>query len=102
MRLLPGWTGKEEIRTKPMGGIAATFSAAGNEELELLAWMLKFDPCKRPTALECLRTRYFEGLPRPTKPEMLPRKGDMGAVADTLKRRGDDGLDAEPAKKVYV
>lgn len=102
MRLLPGWTGTEEVRPKPMGGLAGTFSAAGDAELDLLAWMLKFDPNKRPTALECLRTRYFEGLPRPTRPEMLPRKGDMGAVADTLKKRGDDELDARPAKKVYV
>lgn len=85
-----------------MGGLAGTFSAAGDAELELLGWMLKFDPAKRPTALECLRTRYFQSLPRPTQPENLPRKGAMGAVADTLKRRGDDGLDIQPAKKVYV
>jgi cyclin-dependent kinase 7 len=102
MRLLPGWTGNEKTHPKPMGGLAGTFSAAGDAELELLGWMLKFDPAKRPTALECLRTRYFQSLPRPTKPENLPRKGAMGAVADTLKRRGDDGLDIQPAKKVYV
>jgi hypothetical protein len=33
---------------------------------------------------------------------MLPRKGDVGAVADTLKRRGEEGLDVQPVKKVYV
>src|SRR5579859_1982509 len=48
MRTLPGWTG-EEIRTRPMGGLQGTFSAAGDAELELLGWMLRFDPCKRPT-----------------------------------------------------
>ena len=102
MRLLPGWTGKEEIRPKPTGGLAGTFSAAGDAELELLGWMLKFDPQKRPSAIEVLRTKYFESLPRPTRPELLPRKGDMNAVADTLKRRGDDGLDTRPVKKVYA
>jgi len=102
MRLLSGWKGNEKVHPKPMGGLAGTFSAAGEVELELLGWMLKFDPTKRPTALECLRTRYFASLPRPSKPEKLPKKGDMGAVADTLKRRGDDGLDIQPAKKVYV
>ena len=102
MRLLPGWTGTEQVRTKPMGGLQGTFSAAGEDALDLLGWMLRFDPGKRPSAVECLRSGYFENLPRPTRPERLPRKGDLGAVAETLKRSGEEGLDRQPVKKVYV
>jgi cyclin-dependent kinase 7 len=102
MRALPGWTGTEEMRPKPMGGLGGTFSAAGEDALVLLGGMLRFDPVQRPSALEVLRSRYFENLPRPTRAERLPRKGDMGAVADTLKRKGEEGLDAQPVKKVYV
>lgn len=85
-----------------MGGLAGTFSAAGEDALVLLGGMLRFDPVQRPSALEVLRSRYFENLPRPTRAERLPRKGDMGAVADTLKRKGEEGLDAQPVKKVYM
>ena len=49
------------------------FTAASTETLDLLEKMLTFDPCQRPTALESLNHPYFKTLPRPTKPEKLPK-----------------------------
>ena len=74
------------------------FSAAGDDELSLLNLMLRLDPLKRPTTTEILRHRYFANLPRPTPPDRLPKKGGgLKKVAQDLKRKPGDHLDAGPS-----
>lgn len=76
------------------------FTAAGDVELELMMLMLKLDPEKRPTTIECLRHAYFTQLPRPTPPEELPKRGGgLAKVVNDLKRKpGDMAVDENKAK----
>lgn len=67
------------------------FTAASDEELELLFWMLRLNPLDRPTTLQALKHKYFSMLPRPTAPDKLPsRGGGLKKVADDLKRQAGD------------
>ncbi|KAG5517818.1 hypothetical protein PMAC_000272 [Pneumocystis sp. 'macacae'] len=50
------------------------FTAASEEELHLLEWLLLFDPLKRPSAKQALKSKYFSTLPRPTHPSQLPKR----------------------------
>ncbi|CCJ30230.1 unnamed protein product [Pneumocystis jirovecii] len=50
------------------------FTAAGEEELHLLEWLLLFDPLKRPSAKQALKSKYFSSYPRPTHPSQLPKR----------------------------
>lgn len=50
------------------------FTAAGEEELCLLEWLLLFDPLKRPSAKQALKSKYFSSYPRPTHPSQLPKR----------------------------
>ena len=42
--------------------LAALIPAAPEEAIDLLEQMLQWDPQKRPTAMQCLKHPYFEGL----------------------------------------
>lgn len=76
------------------------FSAASEEELALLHWMLSLNPLSRPTTVQALRHTYFKNLPRPTAPEKLPtRGGGLKKVVNDLKRpAGNMDVDTSRAK----
>ncbi|CCG80955.1 Serine/threonine-protein kinase crk1 [Taphrina deformans PYCC 5710] len=80
-----------DFKQYPKPDARLLFSAASEEELDLLHWMLSLDPLKRPTTLEALRHKYFSNLPRPTEPEKLPtRGGGLAKVVNDLKRPAGD------------
>ncbi|BFZ53803.1 TFIIH complex serine/threonine-protein kinase subunit kin28 [Savitreella phatthalungensis] len=91
MKDLPHYAEPAHMYPKP--DKRALFSAAGDDELNLLDTLLKLDPLKRPTSLQILRHPYFTNLPRPTPPEQLPKKGGgLASVAQDLKRKPEDHL----------
>ncbi|KAM0675558.1 TFIIH complex serine/threonine-protein kinase subunit kin28 [Gurleya vavrai] len=48
------------------------FSAVSSDALSFMENMLKYDPAKRLTTLNCIKHDYFKNLPRPTEKEKLP------------------------------
>lgn len=89
-----------DFKQHPKPDPRALFSAASEEEIELLHWMLKLNPLTRPTTIEALRHPYFANLPRPTPPAKLPsRAGGLKKVVGDLKRpAGNMDVDQERAK----
>ncbi|ORY84908.1 kinase-like domain-containing protein [Protomyces lactucae-debilis] len=64
------------------------FTAASEQEIDLMQQMLTLDPLKRPTTTDALRHPYFKALPRPTPPEQLPKRGGgLDKVSADLKRK---------------
>lgn len=60
------------LRQQPYNNVKQTFpwlSAAG---LRLLNFMFMYDPSKRATAEDCLRSSYFKEPPLPCDPELMP------------------------------
>lgn len=89
-----------EFKQYPKPDPRTLFTAAQDEELELLYWMLNLNPLNRPTTLQALRHKYFSMLPRPTAPDKLPsRGGGLKKVVNDLKRQaGDMAVDENHAK----
>lgn len=70
--LLPNYLEFTKTLPHPLGQI---FVGESPEALELLGWMLKLDPNKRPTAQQALGHAYFTGpgAVKPTPPGDLPK-----------------------------
>ncbi|KAK9473094.1 kinase-like domain-containing protein [Dipodascopsis tothii] len=64
------------------------FSAASEGALDLMCQMIVLDPAKRVDTAGALRAGYFAELPRPTKPELLPKLSETKADAPA---NGTDG-----------
>ena len=67
------------------------FTAAGDDTISLLDSMLQYDPNKRPKASAALQHEYFRNLPRPTRPNKLPR--DVGDSDDKKRKFEDDEIE---------
>ncbi len=52
--------------------LAELFSRSHSAELDLLRGLLTLDPAKRLTATQALQHEYFNTLPAPCPPELLP------------------------------
>lgn len=98
---LPGFV---EFNVYPRPDQKLLFTAASDQELDLLSSMLALDPLKRLTTTQALRHSYFTDLPRPTAPEKLPvRGGGLKKVVSNLKRpAGDMQVDAPRPKEARV
>jgi len=70
LKLLPDYLEFEANAAPPLRQL---FSAAGDDALDLLSWMLRFDPNARCTATEALKHPYFSNFPSPTQPSGLPK-----------------------------
>ncbi|KAJ4301314.1 TFIIH complex serine/threonine-protein kinase subunit kin28 [Kalmusia sp. IMI 367209] len=78
-------------RPQPMSWWRGRFPLMGDDGIDLLRAMLTMDPVKRLNARQVLEHQYWTSMPRPTKKEKLPRKGDgEKAMAEDLKRRGGE------------
>ncbi len=55
------------------------FPAAPPEALDLIRQMLRFDPAKRPTAVECMEHRYFNEIANRSGDMSAPVEGDLSA-----------------------
>ena len=70
MKQLPNFVQFDQFEPTPSRKL---FTAASDDTLSLLDNMLSFDPNKRFKAHECLQHTYFKILPRPTRPNKLPK-----------------------------
>ncbi|XP_070794941.1 cyclin-dependent kinase 7 isoform X2 [Pituophis catenifer annectens] len=83
------------------------FSAAGDDLLELLQGLFRFDPCTRLTASQALKHEYFSNRPAPTPGSQLPRPNcpaealkEQQNPVPNLKRKRVDGKDQGLPKKL--
>lgn len=68
------------------------FTAASDDELRLLEWLLLFDPLKRPSAKQALKSKYFSSYPRPTPPSQLPKRNIEGNESGSISLILDDNI----------
>lgn len=60
------------LREQPYNNMKATFKWLSNSGLKLLNTMFMYDPAKRSTAKECLKSSYFDEHPLPCEPSLMP------------------------------
>jgi cyclin-dependent kinase 7 len=73
----------------PPNPLRSIFTAASADALDLLDQSLNYNPLSRPDALACLKHAYFSNMPRPTRPDKLP-KGSFAPITASNKRKADD------------
>jgi cyclin-dependent kinase 7 len=83
MKKLPDYFEFQKFEPTPLRTI---FTAAGYDALDLLDKMLQYDPLKRPSCEQALKHDYFMNMPRPTRPDRLPK--DVPAP----KRKAEDDV----------
>lgn len=83
MKSLPDFVEFKKFPGTPLSDI---FTAATDDLLELLSSMLDYNPCKRCTATQALKMRYFFSKPGPSPGFALPRPG---APSEVLKEEGN-------------
>ena len=64
--------------------------AASYDAIQLMLSMLRWDPCKRPTAAECLRHRYFTGIKETAERDAWDDRSGYGRKLDSEKVSGSN------------
>ncbi|GMT32194.1 hypothetical protein PFISCL1PPCAC_23491, partial [Pristionchus fissidentatus] len=85
------------MKEQPAMDLRAIFSAAGDELLELIQGFFAFDPLKRWSATDALKSPYFSSLPYACPNEDLPLPSRCQPAAK--KRRVGMGGDSPPAAR---
>ncbi|CAD5116699.1 unnamed protein product [Dimorphilus gyrociliatus] len=82
------------------------FTAAGQDLLDLLESMFKFDPLRRCTAAEALKMDYFSSNPQPTANSSLPKPTqpsnvlkEPNIIKPGMKRKLEPG-ESDPCKRL--
>jgi len=60
------------LRQQPYNNIKQTFPWLSNAGFRLINFMFMFDPSKRATAEDCLRSSYFKEAPLPCEIDLMP------------------------------
>lgn len=81
-----------EFAIYPSNPLRSIFTAASPDALDLLDKLLLYNPLQRPSSIQALGHAYFTNLPRPTKPDKLPRANTAAATANSTKRKMDEAF----------
>lgn len=78
-----------EFAMYPPNPLRSIFTAASSDALDLLDKLLYYNPLQRPSCLQALSHAYFTNLPRPTRPDKLPRalNASSNTAADAKRKR---------------
>ncbi|CAF1045900.1 unnamed protein product [Rotaria sp. Silwood1] len=60
------------LRQQPYNNVKQTFPWLSNAGLRLINFMFMYDPSKRATAEDCLRSSYFKEAPLPCENDLMP------------------------------
>ncbi|KAK7604648.1 hypothetical protein V9T40_005834 [Parthenolecanium corni] len=83
------------LKKQPYNKIKSKFPWLTVAGLRLLNFLFMYDPVKRATAEECLKSTYFKEAPMPCEPQLMPtfpqhRNLKMGAKIDNITLGGSN------------
>lgn len=91
---LPGYVSTKIYPQPSRQELRNRFIAATEDALELMEELTVLNPAQRKDTTQALLSAYFQEAPRPTKPEMLPKKKeeDPNAVEEKQKAELRDSM----------